>query len=126
MKMITAFRVEIEELGGDVRAAVVTGELDQATVPELKQALEPAIDAGSGSLLVDLSDCAFIDSSGLAALLATRERITATAGRAFAVCCPDTQVRRLLEITGLDRTVGLTDSRDDALLALRAAATPSA
>jgi anti-sigma B factor antagonist len=117
--MTAPFRVEIQDLDGNVRVASVTGELDMAAVPKLEQTLSPVVEEGLGSLLIDLSDCEFMDSSGLASLVAARERLTATDGREFAVCCPDSQVRRLLQITGLDEAMSLTDSRDEALAALR-------
>jgi anti-sigma B factor antagonist len=119
------FRAHIEELDGALSAVVVAGELDQATVPELQETLVPVMDDASQSLLVDLTECEFIDSSGLAALVAARERLTTSNGRSFAVCCPDTQVRRLLELTGLDRAMGLVESREQAITALRAAASPT-
>src|SRR5215208_7141728 len=40
--------------------------------------------------------------------------------RGFAVCCPDDDVRRLLELTGIDQAVGLFDSRDEAITTLTA------
>lgn len=116
--MTLAFRAETEDLD-DLRIVGVVGELDQATVPELRIALDAAIDSGTGSLLVDLSDCAFIDSSGLGALVAARERLIATDGRRFGICGPDEQVRRLLEITGLDKAMGLVATRREALEGLR-------
>lgn len=116
--MTLAFRAETEDLD-DLRIVSVVGELDQATVPELRIALDAAVDSGTGSLLVDLSDCAFIDSSGLGALVAARGRLIATDGRRFGLCCPDEQVRRLLEITGLDKAMGLVATRREALEGLR-------
>ena len=41
--------------------------------------------------------------------------------RRFAVCCPGEEVRRLLELTGIDAAVGLYDTRDDALASLNSA-----
>ena len=108
----------------DVVALSIFGELDQATVPDLRESVDPVIENGHQSLLVDLSDCAFIDSSGLAAFVAIREQITAAPERAFAICCPDTQVRRLLELTGLDDAMGLMSSRDEALASLRDGVSP--
>lgn len=111
------FRVESEDLDG-VRVVSVVGELDQATLPDLEGPLEQAVDAG-GSVLVDLSDCSFIDSSGLGALVSTRERLLESEDRGFGICCPDAQVRRLLEITGLDKAMGLVTTRREALEALQ-------
>jgi anti-sigma B factor antagonist len=118
--MTLTFRAETQAAADGVRAVVVTGELDQATLPELQRALDEVIDAGSGALLVDLSDCSFIDSSGLAALVSARERVTGADNRGFAVCCVSAQVLRLLEITGLDQAMGVVATREEALGALRA------
>lgn len=117
--MTPAFEVKIAEVDGGIAAAELFGELDQATVPELKTRLDEMIEGRNGPVLIDLSACEFIDSSGLAALVSARERVTATDGRGFGICCPDTQVSRLLELTGLDRAMGLVATRDEALAALR-------
>ena len=116
--MTLAFRAETEDLD-DLKIVSVVGELDLATVPELRIALFGAIDSGTGSLLVDLSDCSFIDSSGLEALVGARERLIATDGRRFGICCAEEQVRRLLEVTGLDKAMGLVATRREALERLR-------
>jgi anti-sigma B factor antagonist len=117
--MTLTFRAEIEAIEDGPRAVLVAGELDQATLPELQRALDEVIDAESGDLLIDLSDCTFIDSSGLAALVSAGERMTASDGRGFAICCGSPQVQRLLEITGLDKAMGVVATRDEALEALR-------
>lgn len=119
-----AFQAEIDELGNGVVVLRVVGELDQATVPALRTALDPVVDDRDESLLLDLSGCEFLDSSGLAAFVSARERVTVDGARRFAVCCPDNQVRKLLELTGLDRAMGLVESRDDALAALRDGLSP--
>lgn len=118
--MTLTFRAVAEAVTDGVRAVAVIGELDQATLPELQRALDEVIDAGSGALLIDLSDCSFIDSSGLAALVSARERVTSADDRGFAICCGTPQVLRLLEITGLDKAMGVLATREDALEALRA------
>lgn len=117
--MPPSFHAEIDELGDGVVGLRVVGELDQATVPALRRKLDPVVDDRHESLLLDLSACDFIDSSGLAAFVSARERVTVDGDRRFALCCPDNQVRKLLELTGLDRAMGLAESRDDALAALR-------
>jgi anti-anti-sigma factor len=118
------FRTETDRLDDGVVALSLYGELDQATVPDLNAAADPVVDDGSDSVLVDLSDCSFVDSSGLAAFVAIRERVTSEPGRGFAICCPDSQVRRLLELTGLDQAMGLAASRDEAIVSLREGVSP--
>ncbi len=120
--MTTPFTLEIEQLDGDVKVFNLQGELDHATAPELREPLDRAIDHGARSFLIDLSDCSFIDSTGLSVLVHARSRVLddSQAGR-FEVCCPDAQIRRLLEITGIDRAFGVHQTRDEALAALAAA-----
>jgi anti-sigma B factor antagonist len=113
--MSDQFRVERQALDG-VQSVSVSGELDQATAPALREALEEAV-AGSGGVLVDLSGCGFIDSSGLSLLVETQRRL-AEGGRRFAVCSPRSEVRRLLELTGIDAAVGVFETCDEATAAL--------
>ena len=93
------------------------GELDQSTAPELRAALSEAVGGARNGVLVDLSDCNFIDSTGLSLLVEAKRRL-AEDQRRFGVCCPDADVRRLLELTGIDQAVGLFDTRDEAVAAL--------
>ena len=114
--MTTPFRVETLPLDG-VLAVAVEGELDQGTAPELRTALAEALGAGRHGVLVDLSKCGFIDSTGLSLLVEAKRRL-ADDDRRFGVCCPDADVRRLLELTGIDRAIGLFDTREDAVASL--------
>jgi anti-sigma B factor antagonist len=117
--MTAPFTVEIEQLDGEVRAFNLRGELDHATAPELREPLENAIDEGGRSFLIDLSDCSFIDSTGLSVIVHARSRVMDEGERGrFEICCPDAQIRRLLEITGIDRAFGIHQTRDEALAAL--------
>jgi anti-sigma B factor antagonist len=113
------FRVDTEPLEGG-HAVNITGELDQATVPELKRVLGEALESHYGAVFIDLSDCEFIDSTGLSLLVQAQRRLTDD-GRGFAICCPKADVKRLLQLTGIDEAVGMFDTRDEAIAALRAA-----
>lgn len=91
----------------------MAGELDQSTAPELRTALAEAFGDDEGGVLVDLSDCRFIDSTGLSLLVETKRRL-AEDDRLFGVCCAAADVRRLLELTGIDQAVSLFNTRDEA------------
>jgi anti-sigma B factor antagonist len=119
LPMTASFLVEADELADGIRELRVEGELDQATVRNLELPLAAAIDSGARAILVNLNDCEFIDSTGLGLLVNARDRIAADDGRTFGVCCPHEQVRRLLEITGIDRAIDLHETRDAALESLR-------
>jgi anti-anti-sigma factor len=109
------FKVEGQSLDG-VQAVSVFGELDQATTPELRRVLDEAV-ADGGPVFVDLGECGFIDSSGISLLVETQRRL-ADADRGFAVCSPRTEVRRLLELTGIDAAVGIFQTREEAVASL--------
>jgi anti-anti-sigma factor len=97
-----------------VTVATVAGELDLATVPQLEQALEgPLRDAGR--LVVDLSECSFIDSSGLRALVGARAASEA-AGGSFALVTSGAELIRILAVAGLDSVFEIHEERRAALV----------
>src|SRR6201989_3258583 len=77
-----AFEVEAHEIDG-VAVVVVRGEVDLVTAPQLEAAVDQAIlDHGAPRpLLVDLAECTFMDSSGLAIILRAQDRLRAGARR---------------------------------------------
>ena len=54
---------------------VASGELDVQSVPELRERLAEAIDAGNRSIVVDMSEVSFIDSLSLSALVGARRKL---------------------------------------------------
>lgn len=60
------------------------------------------------SLVLDLRDLSFMDSSGLGALMGLYRRGVAE-GWSLVVAAPQPQVTRLLQITGVDSRVTVTD-----------------
>lgn len=117
------FAVSSEDLAAGVRAIAICGELDLSTAPELERALDDAVAAGA-SILLDLSSCEFIDSTGIALIVRAWQRTGEEDGGAekLALCCADAQVRRLLEVTGLHKSLDLHERREDALSQLSASA----
>jgi anti-sigma B factor antagonist len=112
-----SFRATAEPSDG-LHTVSIFGELDQGTAPELRSVLGETLGTPTVAVLVDLSDCAFIDSTGLSLLVEAKRRLTEER-RPFGVCCPEADVRRLLELTGIDEAVALYDTRDEAEAALR-------
>jgi len=117
------FDVQSEELDGGIRVLTVRGELDMNTAPELEQVLEEALADEEASLMLDLSNCEFIDSTGIALIVRTWQRLDRDGGNGgrgqLVLCCVNHQVRRLLKITGVESSIALHEQRDAALAALR-------
>lgn len=83
----------------------VAGEIDASTAPTLDDALR-ILPVGNGTVVVDVSDVTFIDSSGLRVLISVATRAE-EAGRSVILEQPSPTVTRLLEITGLTEMFGL-------------------
>jgi anti-sigma B factor antagonist len=118
------FEVENEELEDGVIAFSVRGELDLNTAPGLNSPLEDALAAnGNPSVLIDLSSCEFIDSTGIALIVRAWQRIDSEAGGEgegrLVICCSNDQVERLLKITGVESSISMHGNRDSALAELR-------
>jgi anti-sigma B factor antagonist len=100
-----------------VRVVGVVGELDIATSPDLRDLLAKARDDADLPLVIDLTGCAFIDSTGLAALLHGAGRERAAEGKVALVSSPG-EVRKLLELTAIDRTLPVFETLDEAIEAV--------
>lgn len=90
----------------------VEGEIDTATVEELKAAIENVFSSNLHSLVIDLRESSFMDSTGLKALVMTHRRFDEV-GRAFAVAVSGGPISRLIDLSGVDSFVRIVDSTDD-------------
>jgi anti-sigma B factor antagonist len=79
----------------------VAGDVDMASAPALRDALQRAAEREAGPVVVDLAGCGFLDSSGLAVLVEANNRAR-TQGAHLALRSPNERVVRLLEVTHLD------------------------
>lgn len=95
----------------------VEGELDMNTATDLERELEGALAAPRAPLLIDLSRCEFIDSTGIALIVRSWQAFDGD-GR-FALCGLGDQVKRVLDITGLEETIPTHPDRRQALERLR-------
>ncbi len=78
----------------------VAGEVDIQTSPALGDQLQSVVDQGHASVLVDLGEVTFLDSTGLSALIGGLRRCQAAGGE-LRLVSPRPNVRKVLEITGL-------------------------
>jgi anti-sigma B factor antagonist len=90
-------------------------EIDVISAPELRAALLWAAGHGHGTLVVDMTQTRFCDSSGLHTVLAAHRRAQAEGGQLLLVALPGTTVLRVLALTGIDRIIANFTTLDDAL-----------
>lgn len=95
----------------------VSGEIDIATVAQLRDRLAgPA--SGGRRVIVDLSRVSFIDAAGVGVLAGAAALATARGG-SLRLAAASRQVRRVLTLTGLDRSIPLAATVAEARSALR-------
>jgi anti-anti-sigma factor len=106
---------------GDAGQAVVlitiAGEVDMATVPELREALLDQIDTGERGLVLDVSEVPFLDSTGLGVLMEVHRRLREVNGQVALVGARSALIR-LLTITNLSRALPVYRSVSDAAAAI--------
>jgi anti-anti-sigma factor len=90
------------QTAGGVTIAELTGELDIASAPALRDQLLSLLRPGSSRLVVDLSRVSFCDASGLAVLVNTARRARLLGGFLH-LAAVSPQAERALNITGLHR-----------------------
>jgi anti-sigma B factor antagonist len=92
----------------------VGGELDLYTAPSFRESvLEAAGDTDAPKVIVDFRGLGFIDSSGLGAIVACLKHLRERGGD-LALAAPEgSGLRRLLDLTGLDRVLTLYASTDE-------------
>ncbi len=89
-----------------VHVVDVSGELDLRSTGRVRERIEDALAAHPAQLVVDLSQCTFVDASALAMLLEAHRRIARGGGvLTLRGCSP--RVLRLLSLTGLRRVFDL-------------------
>lgn len=103
-----------ECLGEAVGFIRLNGEVDVYSAPRLRNAMLEHIDAGRPSLIVELSEVTYLDSSGLGVLVAGLKRAKEHEGQVY-IIAPMPRIMRVLEITGLDKVFTITATVDEAL-----------
>ena len=78
------------------------GEVDIATAPRFEEELCKAVELEARRVVVDLTATTFFDSSAIHALLSGAARLQRS-GAQVCVVCNDPNIRRLFEITRVDR-----------------------
>jgi anti-sigma B factor antagonist len=113
----TRFPVEV---AGGVPVVIAPEEIDITNADALRSALLHAAADGHRTLVVDMTETRFCDSSGLHTLIAAHKRANAE-GREMLLVIPCTAVLRVFAITAMDRVIPNFTSLDQALAQASAA-----
>ena len=105
IKIKNTHRVPIIEL---------SGEVDAYTCSRFREAMIETIDDGNASIIVSMKSVEYIDSSGLGTLVGGLKRASEQGGR-IAIICTNPQIRKVFEITGLERVFPIYEAEEDAV-----------
>jgi anti-anti-sigma factor len=101
------FDVRLEERA-DTAVVLISGACDVSCHEQLRKRLLEAEAGGAARIVLDLTELGFIDSIGLRVVISAWNRVR-QAGNVFSVALPESgQVRRVFEVTGVDRIVPVT------------------
>ncbi|HEX5028050.1 MAG TPA: STAS domain-containing protein [Gaiellaceae bacterium] len=107
------FDVRSELLPGGAALTRVSGELDLATASKLEDALAE-LAPSADPVVVDLSECTFLDSAGMRALLAAARELRGDE-RSLRVVTADSRILRIFEITAVDTLITVHPTVESAL-----------
>jgi anti-anti-sigma factor len=112
---MTEGQIEVEHLSETTAAVVLRGEHDIYTVPTLRERLGE-LHERELSVIIDLSQTAFLDSSVLGALLGATETARAQGKEVVVVLGdpPTETVARIFEVTGLAEVLPTRATREQA------------
>jgi anti-sigma B factor antagonist len=110
------FRIDEDRPSAKTVVLAIHGDADMRAASELKVRLGEVIDDSPRAIVLDLTGATFLDSMTLGVLLTAMKRLRARGGR-FRVVAPGAEIRRIFEMTLLDRVFALDVTRQDALAA---------
>ena len=91
----------------------VSGELDLATAPGLRERVREMTPDGPLKVALDLTAVGFVDSSGLGAMVACLKHVRELGGDLVLVAPDASPVAKLLGLTGLEPSISRVQSVDD-------------
>jgi anti-sigma B factor antagonist len=111
-----ATSASIDRLADGACAIRFRGELDMASAEVLREPLELLMSQRPPVLIIDFTECGFIDSTGLSVLVGAARSAENGAGPvALGLIGVAEQVRRVLELTGLTEMLLVFDSEQEAM-----------
>ncbi|TMK19077.1 MAG: STAS domain-containing protein [Actinobacteria bacterium] len=91
----------------------VSGELDLATAPGLRERVREMTPDGPLKVALELTGVGFVDSSGLGAIVACLKHVRELEGDLVLVAPDASPVAKLLSLTGLEPSITRVQSVDD-------------
>jgi len=102
----------------DIPVVGLSGDIDSYTCSKLGKAIVNLITDGDLHVVIDMSEVKYIDSSGLGTLVGGLRRVHEQNGN-LAITNPSPQIRRIMNLTGLNKVFTLYDNESEAITSLK-------
>lgn len=99
------------------KVLLLSGKLDASNSSDLVNVFEPLLKDGHRKFIIDLQEITFIDSAGLSALVKLYKKTRGQSARLW-LAAPQDQVRRVFQLTRLDRAFDIAETVPQALQSL--------
>jgi anti-sigma B factor antagonist len=106
------FYVKEPEVLGKAMTITAGGELDMCAAPAIGDALEHAFEADVRTVVLDLADATFIDSTAIGTLIGASRRLRESGRRLLLSHCTNRNILRTFEIVGLEREIPVSRAPD--------------
>ena len=107
------FDVKCERIQG-ILIAIILGRIDGANAEEFQRVMDAAVEPGDNALLMDFERVAYISSAGLRVALSLARQFNGP-GKQFGICSLNDSVREVFTISGFDKIVSISESREAAI-----------
>lgn len=95
-----------------VQVVRISGEVDLTNAVEVRDAISNLASVDATAIVVDLTETAYLDSSGIAMLFRLAERLAHSRQELRVVVPPDSPLRAALELTDLPHTIPVQHTLD--------------
>ena len=112
------FKMDTRTLEKELPIIELEGEVDVYTAPQLKQQMISMLEGGARELIVNLTKVDYLDSTALGVLIGGLKRMREREGN-MVLICPSPRIRRVFEITGLDKIFDIYNTEQESLEAMR-------
>jgi len=111
----TLMPIEIELIEvQNVLIVAVTGEVNSVTAIQLGEQLQQTAKQGKNQVVLDLSQVTYLSSAGLREVISGVQRAKENGGD-LRIANPSARVVELLDMTGLNKALGIYATRDEAV-----------
>jgi anti-anti-sigma factor len=97
---------------GNIKATYLRGKIDTSNSKQLRQDVIDCVDPDTTTLIIDLHEVTFIDSSGLGSLVFLLKWMQSRGGRVV-IYRPNSQVRMLLDIANMTQILPICNNAED-------------